>query len=826
MRVQIPGGLFTRVGLAPVLVAALLTAPVTTAVVVAGAGPAAAADVDCPTASAPTLTSGIYQVDDSSHLMWIRDDTTRWDDSYVMTSDIDMGSCIWDSPIAPIYNSNGDYFTGVFDGDGHTIDNLTVAVNTKSLDDSSTDLAGFIGYMDGGGQLLDVTFDHALVTIDDTTNYDDSAYNTALVKAGVAVAIADNSRPGESTLRDITVKNSTVRATLSDVTLRPSPFFGARYSNVGGVVGEIWADHVASGLISSNNIIQNWNYQRSSGRSEAPTGAIAGATNGELSDLSSTDDSVTAYGRDATAGGVIGDQWRGTVDGVVVTRPEVLALSWSEALAGGAVGNRSGDGASDITVTGGSVAVRPVDPATVNPSGWFQAGGAVAESDDGYGIDFQVTGTTVDAEGFHFVNAGGVMGIAYDDTLARWSSDATVTASSSYRDDITYVTAGGLIAWQWSGGSVLSSYATGDVTATGDDTGGLTWAGGLVGYVDSGGIEQSYSTGDVSSTSSGPLGVAEAGGLVGATEDNIVGSFSTGAPTVSTTSGDDTIGGLVGSVYAGTVTQSFWNTTTSVKSTSYGGTGLTTAQMTQSSSFTGWTIVDGWQAQTYAGSLNLPTSPYWGQCDVNSGFPFLLWEYNASPCAPPPPPPPPTYPPSEPLDVVALPSDESVLVSWSKPASSGSFAISTYQVRSMPEGGTCLTADLICEITELVNGKDYTFEVRALNGSGWGPWSAPSESVTPGPVEDPSIMITGTRGVVRGAWGIVITGSTTGMGMGAILRPWTRFPGQSSYAEGSASILVDTAGEFTWQRRTVKKIYVSIRTEDGSVKSNRLVIDR
>ena len=79
---------------------------------------------------------------------------------------------------------------------------------------------------------------------------------------------------------------------------------------------------------------------------------------------------------------------------------------------------------------------------------------------------------------------------------------------------------------------------------------------------------------------------------------------------------------------------------------------------------------------------------------------------------------------------------------------------------------------------------------------------------------------------MRGESGIVITGSTTGMGMGAILRPWVRFPGQSSYTEGSASILVDTAGEFTWERRTGKKVYVVIKTQDGSVKSNRLAIDR
>ena len=133
-------------------------------------------------------------------------------------------------------------------------------------------------------------------------------------------------------------------------------------------------------------------------------------------------------------------------------------------------------------------------------------------------------------------------------------------------------------------------------------------------------------------------------------------------------------------------------------------------------------------------------------------------------------------------------------------------------------------------MTGLTNGTAYTFEVRALNGAGWGPWSSPSQSVTPGPPPPPpvrsTIVIAGTRGEVRGESGIVITGSTTGLGMGAILRPWMRFPGQSSYAEGSASILVDTAGEFTWQRRTGKTIYVSIRTDDGSSKSNRLVIRR
>jgi hypothetical protein len=62
--------------------------------------------------------------------------------------------------------------------------------------------------------------------------------------------------------------------------------------------------------------------------------------------------------------------------------------------------------------------------------------------------------------------------------------------------------------------------------------------------------------------------------------------------------------------------------------------------------------------------------------------------------------------------------------------------------------------------------------------------------------------------------------------MGAILRPWIRFPGQTSYTQGSARILVDVQGGITWERRTGKTIYISIMSEDATVKSNRLILRR
>ena len=155
--------------------------------------------------------------------------------------------------------------------------------------------------------------------------------------------------------------------------------------------------------------------------------------------------------------------------------------------------------------------------------------------------------------------------------------------------------------------------------------------------------------------------------------------------------------------------------------------------------------------------------------------------------------------------------------------------MSNYQVSSAPAGGSCLTASLSCTIANLSNGVSYSFRVRALTGAGWGPWSDASAEVTPEPPSPPvvpSITITGTRGEVRGKPGIVVSGTSADIEMGAVLRPWMRFPGQTGFGEGVHSIIVDADGEFTWSRRTSKKVTVYIATADGSVISNRVTIQK
>jgi hypothetical protein len=63
------------------------------------------------------------------------------------------------------------------------------------------------------------------------------------------------------------------------------------------------------------------------------------------------------------------------------------------------------------------------------------------------------------------------------------------------------------------------------------------------------------------------------------------------------TGGEYGVGGLVGDNMmgmGGAVEFSFWDTETSGMATSFGGTGLTTAEMQTESTFTGWDFVDVW----------------------------------------------------------------------------------------------------------------------------------------------------------------------------------------------------------------------------------------
>ena len=120
----------------------------------------------------------------------------------------------------------------------------------------------------------------------------------------------------------------------------------------------------------------------------------------------------------------------------------------------------------------------------------------------------------------------------------------------------------------------------------------------------------------------------------------------------------------------------------------------------------------------------------------------------------------------------------------------------------------------------LVDGTSYTFTVRALTGAGWSTPSEPSNAVTPAEASDASIQITGTR-TKRLA---VVSGTTTGFGMGAMLTPWIRLSTAGAFEEGKITVLVSMNGTFTWERRMRPGRPLSVYFTGGGVRSNTLTL--
>ena len=69
----------------------------------------------------------------------------------------------------------------------------------------------------------------------------------------------------------------------------------------------------------------------------------------------------------------------------------------------------------------------------------------------------------------------------------------------------------------------------------------------------------------------------------------------------------------------------------------------------------------------------------------------------------------------------------------------------------------------------------------------------------------------------------MIDGVVTGIEDGKTVIPYFRFPGETTFAEGSARPVI-TDGSFTWQRKTGKKFYAYVTNDDGSTTSNRVII--
>ena len=206
----------------------------------------------------------------------------------------------------------------------------------------------------------------------------------------------------------------------------------------------------------------------------------------------------------------------------------------------------------------------------------------------------------------------------------------------------------------------------------------------------------------------------DVGGLVGW---NYYGTVSNSYAT-GNVSGNYAVGGFVGENY-GTVAASFWDVNTSGINHSDGGTGKTTEEMKNKTTFLNadwdftniWDIVDG---QTY---------------------PFFKWQTPSKP--------------SSPRYLHATAGDGYVNLTWTNPSFDGASPITEYRIyRNGVLIKTVSATQLWFNDTTVENGQTYTYYVTAVNAAGESPKSNEVQATPGGNIPEMSIWLIGIIAIV------------------------------------------------------------------------------
>ena len=349
---------------------------------------------------------------------------------------------------------------------------------------------------------------------------------------------------------------------------------------VGGLVGYNDANGTITNSYADGGVQASLTYTGNTGSSSV--GGLVGDNGGMVSNSYALDSVSTGHGSNSV-GGLIGyNEPTGTITSAHATGG--VSTSDGSSSVGGLVGENdgaianvyatgnitSGNVSSDIgglvgynyfnsTITNayatGSVSSFGVGAGDFVGVGGHFVGGLVGEN-DGAITNAHASGIVSSGTGSYAV--GGLVGDNSDNGSV---SDSYATGSVTGTDAV-----GGLVGYNT--GTINNSYSTGPV-----NSGGPSYVGGLVGE-NAGSVSDSYATGSVTGTD-------YVGGLVGKNDTTglITNTYATGLVT-----GTSSVGGLVGS-NNGSVTYSYWNTTTTQQTTSAGGTPLSDTQFHAASSF-------------------------------------------------------------------------------------------------------------------------------------------------------------------------------------------------------------------------------------------------
>lgn len=346
-------------------------------------------------------------------------------------------------------------------------------------------------------------------------------------------------------------------------------------------------------------------------------GGLVGYNSGAIQTQSSS--SGTVSGTSYVGGLVGGNDGHGTLNQVSSTANVTVSGGgfWSGGLVGLSFGTITASSASGVlsgNLGVGGLAGLNVGTITQSTSGGSVSGSTYSGGLVGYNAGTIQTQSSSSTTVTGVTYTGGLVGYNSGTIQSRSSSSGLVTGTNfsgglvgrndntgtiSQSSSSSRLTGNPSSAWMGglvgiNSGSVTTSSASGQIAGT-------TGVGGLAGF-NAGTIAQSRSTGNVT-------GSAYVGGLVAYNSGVVNQSFSNGS-----VSGSSNTGGLIGANVGGSVSaDSFWDKTTSGKTTSAAGTGLTTAQA---------------QSQSYLTNLGYVFtggSPVW-VISNGTAYPRLSWQ--------------------------------------------------------------------------------------------------------------------------------------------------------------------------------------------------------
>ena len=541
-----------------------------------------------------------YLIETPQHLAWlarqVNNGVSMYNGVYFrLTNDLDLNSEEW----TPIGNSITNRFKGIFDGDNHFVDNISIMSYTQNGT-----------YINPYSGLFGVIDNATIMNIGTNTNMGCYASCTPIYVGGIAAYAYGGTNH---------LINCYQTGNINFSCSFPSTHKGAR----GGIVGFVDGETILSNCRNYGQVRDRNTFADYLG---CHIGGLIGLVNATvtISDCSNygiVNSNISTY---SYAGGLIGHCQAG-ITTIINSHNEGNVTGY---LCGGLIGRSLG---------------------TINTSNCYNEGELVGITTGGLvgysGSSLSVTnsyniGSLSCNNAYSGFSQGGLVGESNSNvTVSHSCNKGTISVSLSYNGSSSnLVKCGGLIGYNHAAANISHSFNTGCVSLNSSGNFSL-YSGGIVGYSENNSmiVEQCYNTGLISSTTTSGTTTGYSGGIIGyingATNiieecynvGNVTGSRSSGGIlgyNKGSTSiancynvGSLTTSNIVGGIYCyetnyQPIASNCYYLNTCGGSTNTGCESLTSAQM-KSSSFPGMLNV-GVQAYTMDGNPN-----------VNQGYPIF-----------------------------------------------------------------------------------------------------------------------------------------------------------------------------------------------------------